>query len=204
MAAFTSPHPSSYPCSNIRQAHPPMLAWPHEAAIAPSQPCNIHANTHLSIPISTPIPPLATFFSLCPRIHHHSHLHARESSSVAGERAAAKQAFHSPRTSPELFLGFGAAASVRSASLQAIDGGLLAVLFDCSRGVVDGALSGDVHLLAPWLRKPCIPAVSVSPPLPLSFTSLLVEASPEEAARMERDALGCEGAFVWRRAWFSP
>uniref|UniRef100_F6HSZ6 Uncharacterized protein n=1 Tax=Vitis vinifera TaxID=29760 RepID=F6HSZ6_VITVI len=46
MAAFTSPHPSSNPCSNIRQAHPPMLAWPHEVAITPSQPCNIHVNTH--------------------------------------------------------------------------------------------------------------------------------------------------------------
>ena len=84
MAAFTSPHPSSYPCSNIRQAHPPMLAWPHEAAIAPSQPCNIHANTHLSIPISMPIPPLATFLFSMPAYHHHSHLHARKSSSVAG------------------------------------------------------------------------------------------------------------------------
>ena len=99
---------------------PPCLhgrAWPHEAAIPPSHPCNIHANTHISIPISMPIPPLAIFSSLQPRIHHHSHLHVHGSSSVAGERAAAKQAFRSPRTSPEPPLEYGAAASVRSASL---------------------------------------------------------------------------------------
>ena len=35
-------------------------------AITPSQPCNIHASTHLSLPISMPILPLATFFFSTP------------------------------------------------------------------------------------------------------------------------------------------
>ena len=159
---------------------------------------SLHPNpaTSMQAPISMPILPLATFFSLRPRIHHHPHLHARESSSVAGKRAAAKQAFHSSQTSPELFLGFCAAASVRGASLQAVDGGLLAVLFDCSRGVVDGAISGDVHQLVPWLRKPRISTISAPPSLPLSLRRCWWR-YPEGVAQMERMLLGCEGAFVW-------
>ena len=172
---------------------------------------SLHPNPATSMqapifPYPSPCPsyPSPPFFSLRPRIHHHSHLHARESSSVAGERATAKQAFHSPQTSPEPPLGFSAAASVRGASLQAIDGGLLAVLFDCSRGVVDDAIGGDVHLLVSWLRKPCVSTVSAPPSLPLSSTSLLVEPSPEGVAQMERDALGCEGACVGDGLGFCP
>ena len=196
-------HILSHPCS----PHAPLMTFPcssYHALFTPMFMPSLHPNpaTSMQAPIfpypspcqSYPSPP---FFSLRPRIHHHPHLHARESSSVAGKWATAQQAFHSSQTSSDLFLGFSAATSVRGASLQAVDGGLLAVLFDCSSSVVDGAISGDVHLPAPWLRKPCIPTVSVPPSLPLSSTSLLVEASPKEAARMERDALGCEGAFVW-------
>ena len=62
--------------------------------------------------------------------------------------------------------------------------------------MVDGAIGGDVHLLVPWLRKPCNSTVSAPPPSPISSTSLPVEASPEGVAQMERDALGCEGACV--------
>ena len=43
---------------------PPCLhgrAWPHKVFVTPSQPCNIHVNTHLSIPIFMQIPPLTTF-----------------------------------------------------------------------------------------------------------------------------------------------
>ena len=39
-------------------------------------------------------------------------------------------------------------------------------------------------------------SVPVPPSLSLSSTPLLVEASPEGVAQMEKDALGCEGACV--------
>ncbi|WKA03685.1 hypothetical protein VitviT2T_021783 [Vitis vinifera] len=52
---------------------------------------------------------------------------------------------------------------------------------------------GRPSLLVPWLRKPCITTVSAPPPLPLSSTSLPVEASPEGVAQMERGALWVTG-----------
>ena len=120
MAAFTSPHPSSHPCSNIRQAHPPMLAWP----------CMATRSCHHSIPtLQRPCkhPSFHTHLHANPTSRHLPFLYARVSPSLTPpcaqvlfsgwERVAAKQAFHSPRASSEPPLGFGAAASVLGASL---------------------------------------------------------------------------------------
>ena len=72
MAAFTSPHPSSHPCSNIRQAHPPHAGMAvHGHTKLPS----LHPNPATSM--QTPIFPYPSpcqshlsppSFSLCPRI----------------------------------------------------------------------------------------------------------------------------------------
>ena len=70
-------------------------------------------------------------------------------------------------------LGFGAAASIQSASLYAGDGGPRAVLFNSFRGVVDGAVGEDTHLLVPWPRNPCISTVSAPPSKPPPLPSPL-------------------------------
>ena len=80
---------------------------------------------------------------------------------------SSQAAFRSSRTSPEPPLGFGATASVQSASLYAVDDGSRAVLFDYFSGVIDSIIGEDTHLLVPWLRKPYISDTRTRSHIPL-------------------------------------
>lgn len=98
-------HILSHPCS----PHAPLmtlLCSSYHALFTLMFMPSLHPNPVTSMqapifPYPSPCPsyPSPPFFSLRPRIHHHPHLHARESSSVAGKRAWLPSIPHGPRRS---------------------------------------------------------------------------------------------------------
>ena len=95
MAAFTFPHPSSNPCSNIRQAHPPMLAWP----------CMATRSCHHPIP---------TLQHPCKHPYFHTHLHANPTPCHLFFSATAYPPSLTPPCARVLFSGWGTGSSQAS------------------------------------------------------------------------------------------
>ncbi|RVX12636.1 hypothetical protein CK203_011534 [Vitis vinifera] len=149
---------------------PPMLAWPRmrQAKLPSLLPDpGIHANTHLHAN-----PPLATFFFPMPAYHGDSHLHACKFSSVARAGSASRLPF--PLTSPtapgvrrccsgsgSLSLGRRRRPARRHLRLPPRRG--------------RDAVSGGVHWLVPWLRKPRISPIP-APPSPFLLAACTASA----------------------------